>query len=273
MALSSRRRKAPSDGEAAKYVAGTLLGVAALGLFGLIGWYYLSATNAPVLDKVTLCPADGPAAVTSILLDSTDKLPEQAGGQIKTRVLELAGLVPKHGLLEFRLLDASAQKGVVLFGKCSPGDGSDANPITQNPDRIRKRWAEFVKALEASIAKASDSEKQDSSPIMEAIQEIAIDRFETIKVDSSKKQLVVISDMIQNGSGYSQYSGDLSYDRFKQSPAYRQTHTDLTGAGVTIFYIQRGANIDRGKHMEFWLAWIKDNGGAFEKAEVLQGVN
>jgi hypothetical protein len=73
---------------------------------------------------------------------------------------------------------------------------------------------------------------------------------------------------------YSQYprAGDLSYERFKRSPAYLKFRTDLHDAHVKIEYVQQTeVTIDSVRHIEFWRDWITDNKGIFDGARRLQG--
>ena len=73
---------------------------------------------------------------------------------------------------------------------------------------------------------------------------------------------------------YTQYPpGDLHYERFKALPYYRQVRTDLHGAEVDIFYIQRftARPLNSGAHIQFWLDWVSDNNGTVGKAIKLQG--
>jgi hypothetical protein len=109
---------------------------------------------------------------------------------------------------------------------------------------------------------------------MGTIQRIAVDRFTGRNAETIPKSLVVISDMLEHEPDYSQYSGDLSYARFKASRAYKKVQTDLHGADVLIYYIQRqtGRPINSADHIQFWADWIRDNNGRFKQASKLQGV-
>ena len=112
---------------------------------------------------------------------------------------------------------------------------------------------------------------------MAAIQDIAIDQFSSAASQNARKTLYVISDMIEHTRDYSQYSraGDLSFQRYKQSPAYLKYRTDLHGATVIIRYVTRQTGgqplVDGPRHIEFWKAWIEDNRGTFGGAKRLQG--
>jgi hypothetical protein len=112
---------------------------------------------------------------------------------------------------------------------------------------------------------------------MAAIQDIAIDQFSSATSQNVKKTLTIISDMIEYTKDYSQYprAGDLSFQRYRQSPAYLKFRTDLHGATVILRYVTRQTGnqqlVDGTKHMEFWKAWIEDSRGAFGGVKRLQG--
>jgi hypothetical protein len=149
---------------------------------------------------------------------------------------------------------------------------------TDNPRLARLRWIENFRKPAAEAVKTSiAAAKAASSPIMAAIQDIAIDQFSSAASQNAKKTVLVISDMIEFTRDYSQYprAGDLSFQRYKQSPAYLKFRTDLHGATVIIRYVTRQTNgqplLDGVKHMEFWKAWIEDNRGAFGGVKRLQG--
>ena len=70
----------------------------------------------------------------------------------------------------------------------------------------------------------------------------------------ARKTLYVISDMIEYTRDYSQYprAGDLSFQRYKQSPAYLKFRTDLHGATVIIRYVTR--LVKGGVNARQWIA-------------------
>lgn len=274
MARRARRRRKPSPrGDVAKAMLAVLAGATGLAIIGAFLWGYETAPTPVKLNPESLCPTSGPRAEVVVLLDATDQLPVIAKEQVKNRLKELAeSQVPKFGLLEFRVVDPSTEDRT-LFSKCNPGDGKGADFITQNPALLRKRWLSgFMAPLETALEEGLKSDGATTSPIMAAIQKIAVERFDDPRPIS--RRLVVISDMIENTPAYSQYRGDLSYERFKRSADYKKLRTDLHGAEVTILYVQRTkANFDSAAHIKFWLEWIKDNNGQFRDAEKLQGAN
>jgi hypothetical protein len=186
-----------------------------------------------------------------------------------------AETLPIRALLEIRLLDPQVAGGRPIFARCNPGDGSGLSEYTANPMLARKRWMDgFREPLEAALQSGLRPSPGKTSPIMETIQRIAVERFTGRTAQEIPKSLILISDMLEHEPDYSQYSGDLSYDRYKGSRAYRKFRTNLYGAEVMIYYVQRQSAkpINSTDHIRFWAEWIRDNNGRLKAATKLQGV-
>lgn len=270
--MPPRRRSRAGRSAASEIGTWALFGVVAA-LIAILGggfiWLFVMADRRPVLDKATLCPEDGARSVAVVLLDTSDEWPDITRAELRKRLEDTASAVPDYGLLELRLLDPSQAGGRVMFSKCNPGDGSNLNEIVANPDMAHKFWMkEFQEPLQLALDKTIVESESETSPILSTIQRIAVDRFGSDR----PANLVLISDMIEHTPDYSQYKGDLSYDNYKQTSAYKKQHTDLEGAEVTIFYVQR-LRMDSGKHIQFWTDWIADNNGTLRQAVKLQGAD
>jgi hypothetical protein len=255
-------------------VGGALI-VLALGALTAGAYVYATVARPPALDRTSLCPVKGPHSVTVVLLDSTDEIPDIAKHEIRTTLIDMAETLPTYELLEIRLLDPKVVDGRLIFSKCNPGDGSDLSEYTANPQLAKQRWMDgFREPLDQALDAGFRPAPGKTSPIMETIQRIAVDRFTGRNVEDVPKSLVVISDMLEHGPDYSQYSGDLSYDRFRGSTAYKKVRTDLHGAAVSIYYIQRqtARPINSVDHIRFWEEWIRDNDGRLKQATKLQGM-
>jgi hypothetical protein len=271
-----RQRSAPGLGWSG--LGGVLLLLLALTSGGALAYFYFSAPARPVLDPQSLCPLDGPQGITVVLVDTSDDLPETTRREVLGSLDDLIATLPPFYRLDIRVLDIAGARSRSLFSKCNPGDGAGLSEWTDNPRLARLRWIENFRKPAAEAVKTSiAAAKAASSPIMAAIQDIAIDQFSSAASQNAKKTVLVISDMIEFTRDYSQYprAGDLSFQRYKQSPAYLKFRTDLHGATVIIRYVTRQTNgqplLDGVKHMEFWKAWIEDNRGAFGGVKRLQG--
>lgn len=257
---------------------GVVLLLLALASAGALAYFYLSAPARPVLDPQSLCPVDGPRGITVVLVDTSDDLPETTRREVLGELDDMITALPPYYRLDIRALDIAGMRSRSLFSKCNPGDGAGLSEWTDNPRIARLRWIDDFRKPAADAVKSSvASAKATSSPIMAAIQDIAIEQFSSNASQNVRKSLYVISDMVEYTRDYSQYprAGDLSFQRYKQSPAYLKFRTDLHGATVFIRYVTRQSSgqplVDSVKHMEFWKSWIEDNRGKFGGARRLQG--
>ncbi len=258
--------------------AGVLLLLLAIGSGGALAYFYFASEPRPVLDPQTLCPVDGPKGITVVLVDTSDDLTETTRREVLGQLDDMITTLPPFYKLDIRVLDIAGVRSRSLFSKCNPGDGGNLSEWTDNPRIARLRWIEdFRRPAAEAVNKSISPARSSSSPIMAAIQDIAISEFAPGKRESARKTLYVISDMIEYTKDYSQYprAGDLSFQRYKQSPAYLKYRTDLHGATVILRYVTRQTGnqqiVDSTKHMEFWKTWIEDNRGTFGGVKRLQG--
>jgi hypothetical protein len=271
----TQRLRSRNPRDVRKHVLGVALAVLALSALAAGAYVYVTAARPPVFDRASLCPVDGARSMTVVLLDSTDEIPDIGKREIRTVLLDMAETVPVYGLLELRLLDPKTPGGRQIFAKCNPGDGSGLSEYTANPALAKKRWLEgFRRPLEETLDAGVRPMPGKTSPIMETVQRIAVERFTGRFNEQIPKSLVLISAMIEHEPDYSQYTGDLSFERFKASRAYQKVRTDLHGANVQIYYIQRmsGKPLNSADHIRFWADWVRDNNGRFKQANKLQGV-
>ena len=270
----ARQRNRPGGGGAA--MAGIALICLAVAGLGSLAFFYFSVRGTPKLDAVSLCPVSGPQGITVVLVDTSDDLPEIAQRQVLGILDDQITGLPPYYKLDIRVLDVPGGRSRSLFAKCNPGDGNGLSEWTSNPRLARMRWIESFRtpALEA-VKHSVVTAQATSSPIMGALQDIAVDEFSSSAAQQVPKNLIIVSDMLENTRDYNQYQTptDLSYQRFRQSQAYLKYRTDLHGARVTIEYVQRilPKAIDTVRHIEFWKEWITDNRGTFEIARRLQG--
>ena len=271
-----RQRSSPALGWSG--FGGVLLLLMAISSGAALAYFYFAAPERPVLDPQSLCPVSGPRGITVVLVDTSDDLPETTRREVLGQLDDMITTLPPLYKLDIRVLDVTGTKSRSLFSKCNPGDGAGLSEWTDNPRIARLRWIEDFRKPAADAVKSSIAAAQSkSSPIMAAIQDIAIGEFSSAASESAKKTLYIISDMIEFTRDYSQYprAGDLSFQRYKQSPAYLKFRTDLHGAAVIIRYVTRQSGgqplLDGTRHMEFWKAWIEDNRGVFGSVKRLQG--
>ena len=273
----SRRRhgRAHSLGNATKIALGiSLMLVSAFAFVGL-AYLYLTKEKVPRLDVSSLCPIDGPKGITVVLIDTSDDLPRATKDEALIIIRNIVRQLPNYYRLDIKGLDIPGMKSRLIFSKCNPGNGAGLSEWTASPTLAKERWKKSfeqpaITAIEGSLSDA----KANSSPIMAAIQDIAIQEFTGAVAVNAPKELVIISDMIESTSEYSQYpgKGDLTYERFQRSKAYLKFRTDLRGANLDIRYVTRpAAKLDSVSHANFWKKWASDNGGGSVRIVRLQG--
>jgi hypothetical protein len=210
-----------------------------------------------------------------LLVDASDDLPAAAKRELLKILADAAEQLSVYALLDIRVLDPATNSSRSIFARCNPGDGTGLSEWTENPALARKRWMmSFEQPLTEAIDRSLVAATSANSPIMSAIQGIAIDRFTGKMAEHGARNLIIVSDMIENDADYSQYHGDLSFARYKSSIAYRKFSTDLHGADVAIHYVQRLTKhpIDTVSHIRFWTDWISDNNGHLREVTRLQGL-
>lgn len=273
MARRQRKRRKGSDGHL--ITIGVILISLAVIALGVFAYFKFTLPQKPILESKSLCPTSGPRGISVVLLDTSDDLPETTRREVRQILNDLIEKTPAYYKFDVRVLDASRGKSRSLFSMCNPGDGTGLSNLTDNPVIARKLWLErFRKPAEQAMMEGMRPDRATSTPLMGAIQDIAIGEFSAAKVQNIPKSLVIISDMLEHTRDYSQYpsAGDLSYERYRRSPAYLKYRTDLHGAEVTIDYVQRlNVKRDLTSHITFWSEWIRDNRGRFHEARRLQG--
>ena len=270
----SKQHKKPGD--SAKLALTAVLAIATLfaGGFGIYLW--ANASRPVSRDPVTMCPIDGPAEINVVLIDTSDEVPAPTRKEAFAILIDFAEALPENALLDIRILDPKFASGRPLLTLCNPGDGRGLSEFDANPRLASKRWREkFREPLERALGDGFQTQDAKSSPILATLQGIALDRFTGARAERSKKHLIVVSDFFEHSPpDYSQYDGDLRYERFKKSQMYKKVRTDLHGADVDLYYVQRRTkrSVDTGAHIQFWVDWVQDNDGRFSKARKLQGL-
>jgi hypothetical protein len=274
MAPTRTRRGKLRKGDVGKLIGAIILAVISVSAVAFGAYFWFTANRPPARNQQTFCPLDGPLAITVMLLDTSDPLPAPTKEDAIKRLTDIAEALPDYALLDIRILDPTYSAGRQVFALCNPGDGRGLNEFTGNPSLAKKRWGErFREPLEKALNVSMQPQPSATSPILSTLQGIALERFSGGAAAKIEKSLVIVSDMIENEKDYSQYQGDLSYQRFKSTPAYLKFRTDLNGAHVYILYVQRFTKrqLDSRMLMQFWSDWVQDNRGRGETAIRLQG--
>jgi hypothetical protein len=276
VSLRDSRRSPSSRGISAIVrlkIVGLLILLSAIVVAG--GWLYFRGQSNVQTDQVTLCPVNRPISeVTVILLDVSEKFSEPQRLQIENELTRIRDSVPEFGAVEVYALDRIGRRVTEpVLHLCNPGTGAKLNRIYQNPDLARRKWAAFTSRLGAELDRQMQLPNQSSSPIFEAIQATALRTFGRPVYDGLPKQLVLVSDLLQNLPGeFTMYANVQDFDAFKATPYFSQVRADLQGVSVDLLYLARSTVAVQGaRHIQFWDQYFRAQGATVESVKRIFG--
>jgi len=235
-----------------------------LAVAGLVAWLYASRVQeAGNLDPVTFCPKDGASSVTSVLVDRTDGINEIQAEALEALFMTWIDKVPDHGAFRvYEVSSAGLQKPIVDV--CNPGDVENVNVLTGNERLTRKRYEEKFRApiLAMLSGMRSDGEAK-TSPIMEAVQAIAVQDFGAGRA-KDERTLIIVSDLMQH-TDFSLYKAPPEIQKFRASAQGQKLEADLSGVKTTIYLLHSSSAKQTDAVRQFWLDWLM-----FQRAD-LQG--
>jgi hypothetical protein len=269
-----RRARRPGANRAVQWLGLGVLGVLVVVLIAGFGFFVMKAYRDNPALAADLCPQTGPVAQTLVLLDTTDPWPAVTRAEVTAKLHDLRDGLKRGELLELALLDPATLSATTRFAQCNPGNGSELNDVTGNVRLARDRWAkDFDTPLETALESAVSAGDAPTSPIMAGIQKLAVERMVGARDRVLPTRLVVISDMLEHTRYFSSYKLGADFAAFQQSDASRRFSTDLAGAEVEIWMVQRPKEpADTRALANFWAQWIAANNGHFARAVRLQGV-
>lgn len=208
-----------------------------------------------------------------VLIDPTDPLtPDEVYTVWRELQRRVEALKPGE---RFSLLAIQPQaQGLVtetLFSRCRPRDGTDANPLTENQAQLQKRYREaFEEPLALALKRLEELPRANTSPIMESLYEIATMR-EFAFARGARRTLLLVSDLLQHTSKYSQYHQAASTVALPPS-ALADVQGVLAGVDVLVFLRTSTAMCpwQTPAHARVWETYMQQAGVASYQVKKLQ---
>ena len=250
----------------------------AIAVLVFFGRYVVFAPDPPERDADTGCPETGPAALTAIMIDATDRIGAISRADVLARLEEyVAASREDEMVIGFEARPVGEEIDEPLLTVCHPGDPDTASEWTQNPRRIRTRLEErFRQPLDALFRDLLSREEALTSPLMESVQSVAVSFLGREEYVDIPKRLILVSDLMQHSEYLSFFRQPVDYDAFARSHGADALGTDLRGTTVDILFVQREAHrrlrSTRGL-AEFWGRWIEDQGGFVGPVVSIDGMN
>ena len=251
-----------------------IMGLVVILLAAAATYLFVNEGNRVKIDSITFCPNEESEQFgkTVALLDLTDPLNKAQKEFFLKEIKELKDQIPKHHSLTIYTLDEdldlNRSRKITM---CNPGTVEDIestyDKISINPKEIEKRWVEgFSKQISDVVNNIMfDNNSQNSSPVMEMFQLIAINEFKGFEgVDN---EIIILSDMIQNTSEMSMYQNALiSFSEFKKNNYFSKVRTNLNNnVAIRLFIIKRDgsrAMQEKKYFVNFWAQFFMNGNKA-----------
>ena len=250
--------------EKRKNLGGAVIGVVAAVI--LVALFVRGQRQERVFDAVN-CPEDEEyAAQIAILVDPSDTLTNVQEGSGAPRVLQAIEDAPVTTEIRVYTVGRAGRGDTrALFRVCKPAHPDSVSSLTGNPALAERRYEdEFLSPLQQTLAALLNVEGDSISPIVEGIQVAAVSAFQPRGADIPR-QLLVVSDMIQNSRNLSFYRESVEFGPLSRNPDYGTLRVDLTGVEVSVFLLARrggAGRIQGGTLRGFWEDYFLDQGAS-----------
>jgi hypothetical protein len=237
--MARYKTRTERQAQAKKYRAMAIVAVIVVAALGAGAWFVKARHDRLSLDD-HLCPPN-PTSYFAVLVDVTDPMTLPQRQDLRNKLEELKGDVPKGGKIAiFKVQAANEQLLSPMLEVCNPGDASDVSEMNGDPKAAQKTWSEKYEApLNRVFQQVVVASGSDQSPILQSIQSIALTELNDRKQKDKPKRLIVISDLLQNTSGLSFYGHIPSGDEVLKSREFATARTDLRGIDVQLWMLQR----------------------------------
>lgn len=263
MSRQSRKQK-----ERRKTIYGWAIGVPSV--LAMLAFLVFGQRSSPPLDA-DLCAVGGlPAEQIAVLLDPSDALSPVQRQSVAPRIVDmLEGDVPEGAEIRvYTVARAGRGDPWVEFRVCLPPHPDSIGSLEglwQNREIAARRYREsFRDPLEAVLLDLLAVGADSISPIVEAVQAVAVDAFRPREA-ATPRQLLIVSDMVQNSGDLSFFRESSDFGDFAQKAAYGTLRVDLSAVSVVVFHLaRRGAagRIQAGRLRTFWEDYFLDQGAA-----------
>ncbi len=267
MAIKRRRSSKSFNGGAVLTWGGAVFALGVL-IAGGLGLMRMRATEEG-RDQATLCANKNPAQITAFLFDSSDPLTDLQQIKIRQALAQIVQDVPKGMRVDVYMATAEAgQLARPLFRKCNPVGEDGAGGWNENRDRALERQRTlFLEPLDKAFGLALRAQPRPTSPILETIAAISVQSFgrnSTRNSGEKTRNLVIISDFLQNSSILTQYRPYESVTEFSNNEGWIHTLSSLHNASIDMLYVSRPKvkHIQNQVHKNWWCEYFNARSAA-----------
>ena len=240
-------------------------GMAILAISGLVMLgFFVFPVFLSQRDPESLCLEDGVIQRHHIfLIDQSDPISKDYLNKISKvfeDVVSAMGSNDKVSIMFF-----SGKRGIFSENNssfCNPGSEETANPFIQNPRKVQERFERsFYNRLKTKFSSESFSKRSAESPILENLRDLGL--VEAVTEKAIGRDLIIISDMIQNTSVLNQYMAPpMPFAQFQQEPGFFKVRPKLEFSSITLVYVKRKKleHLQSRDHLQFWRSYFRAAG-------------
>lgn len=256
----SRRRRRRQE-QLKNLIGGVVIAIVALVLIGFFVWDQMR--GGPGLDSAN-CPEDRRyAAQIAILVDPSDSL-TVVQRSVVPRILETIEFdAPETAEIRvYPLARAGRGDTTSVLRTCVPAHPDGVSSFTGNPQIAARQYEEFTTSVGSELSALLDAAEDSVSPLLEGIQVAVVNAFQP-RTSDMQRQLLIVSDMLQNSPTMSFYREAIDFRSLARNPDYSTLRVDLSGVEVSVFLLARGGEAGRiqaGNMRQFWADYFLDQG-------------
>lgn len=222
------------------------------------------------IDEVTNCPASTKEEVVFII-DLTDTLNRTQDSIVREVIRSKVFAADRQTRFSFYLITEDINDFDIYLTICNPGDGSDANEFIANKRRLYEKWEQGFKIhIDDIMHLLTITPEARYSPIIESIKIASVERFFNSK--AGRKKLILISDLLQHSTGFTNYRMDYSPESATSNPYLVQNRPYLSNVEVEVLYLFRPStsSLQTNKHSLLWQRIISESGGYIKNIQVVR---
>lgn len=229
------------------------------------GVAYLTLKPTGEIDPFN-CPADRLApAHTVLIIDATDRLEPNQAARLVDTAEAAARALPRHGRFTILLVQPdSPWEPEQVISLCSPGRGSEADPLTETGALYERAWREqFLAPLQTAAGRLTSIPASEESPILQSLASVASRR--DFAAEATGRRLIYVGDGLQHtAGGYSHYRSGDPTQAYRASQLASELDPEFSGAVIEVEYLRRpvAAGVQGANHKAFWRWWFAEHGAS-----------
>lgn len=266
-----KKSKSARNRQRMNLLLGSVSLLVVMGLASGALWWWSQKKSG--IDPATLCPISGPLGHNILLIDKTDpfNLPQKASFDLIVNDLVNKQTPPGYLLSIYILGDDFKTQTKPLVELCNPGDAKGHSEFTENTKQLTRQYKErFLKPVAEQTTQLLSINSAQESPILEMIQMVNLNSIQRHNVDGPK-QLIVLSDLLQNSKLLSMYKSVPTFEAFNTTSYAQKVKSNFEGVEIKVHLLQNAPNLQKQNLFDFWKKYFESSGATTYELQLLPG--